>query len=394
MTSGGDIKISMRPVLVKNLRPGTVLPQDLVDKEGNIILHEGVRLSEAYIQGIANQGYAELFLRKVEMPSIEVERNLPVNVQAAATKTLKSAWDEVAANLGELRRETMGAVRKALDSGHVRALMSENGPVGNIPELADTIINQVLSRSLLAGLTTIKSMDMRLHEHSLDVCVIAIMIGKAIGLDKSKLKQLANGCLLHDIGMVFVNAGQSRSTLIRRHTQLGYDLLRKSPDADLLSPFVAYEHHEHQDGSGLPRGLKSSNKVERNRGISGPVPTLLGEIAAVANHYDNLLSGAAGKASVTPDIALREITQKAGKIFNTEVVGAFRSVAPVYPRGTQVRLHGKPYDNYLGIVCQVNPKHLDRPTVVLVRDHAARKITPLKINTPDYPEITLSTAAL
>jgi HD-GYP domain-containing protein (c-di-GMP phosphodiesterase class II) len=220
------------------------------------------------------------------------------------------------------------------------------------------------------------------------------MVGRALGFDASRMNQLAAGCLLHDVGKVFVEPGGSPAEDIVRHTVLGYELLRNSEEADLLSPFVAYEHHEHQDGTGLPRGLRSSNEVRRRRGHGGAVPTLIGEVCAVADTYDNLLSGAGGALPMTPDKALHAIGLGAGERFNYEVVHAFRSVVPVYPRGCQVRLRGGPFDGCLGVVAQVNAKHLAHPMVILARNARGERITPRQMDLREHRDVLLETVAL
>ena len=84
---------------------------------------------------------------------------------------------------------------------------------------------------------------------------------------------------------------------VRRHTQLGFEMLRHTGRADILAPRIALEHHEHQDGTGLPRGLEGSNAIARKRSAMSPVPTLIGEIAAIANRrfierrYEDIYSG-------------------------------------------------------------------------------------------------------
>jgi len=193
---------------------------------------------------------------------------------------------------------------------------------------------------------------------------------------------------------LFVDPAEEETRRIKHHTVLGYELLRQGDDPDILSPHVAYEHHEHQDGTGLPRGLVGSNHISRNREVSTPIPTLIGEIAAVANEYDNLLSGAHGKPSLTPDLAIESIIRGSGTRFNRDIVQAFRRVAPLYPQGTEVLLSGGNYDGCHGVVSRVNSEHLDRPRVLLLRDKTGQRIEPVEIDMVQLEETSLRIVGL
>ncbi|HIJ65953.1 MAG TPA: HD domain-containing protein [Candidatus Hydrogenedentes bacterium] len=384
----------MRALHIDDLRPGFVLGQALVDDQGQVLLHQGVRLTQPYIESLRAKGYTQLFIQDDDDVGVDIEEDLTPVVRARATRTLRAAFQDVAKELDSLRGKTSEDMIQVLSSDTVRVLAGPGGPLDQIYDLVSQILDEVLTQSTLAGLTSLKSADARLYEHSIDVCVVAMMIANAIHLPNTRMRQLATGCLLHDIGMVFVDPRQKESRRIRNHTILGYELLRHSDEPDILSPHVAYEHHERQDGTGLPRYLVGSNRIPRIRRGDSPVPSLIGEIAAVANAYDNLLSGTRDRGPVAPDVALGEIGDLAGAHFNQEIVTAFRRVVPVYPKGTRVVLHGEPFNNFLAVVSEVNPSDLARPTVTLVRDGRRKRVRPNEVNTQNYANVTLRIVGL
>ena len=228
-----------------------------------------------------------------------------------------------------------------------------------------------------------------MYQHGIDVCVVAIMTGRAVGVQGMRLKSLAVGCLLHDIGMVFVDHAATQIRRVRQHTLLGYELLKNSDDPDILAPHIALEHHEHQDGSGEPRALLGSNTIERDRSLPPPVPTLVGEIAAVANVYDNLSSGAGGKPAMTPDAALAALQSVAGVHLNKAVVSAFLKLAPVYPRGAEILVRSGKHRNFSGIVSQVRQERLDKPVVLLTRDNHGNAITPVALDLMEETDVEI-----
>lgn len=386
----------MRIVPVDKLKPGQQIGRVLMDETGRVLLNKGVRLTESYIAILRGKCYRQVCIQDAHEGDIEVEceEDLSPALRSFALHTIRTAFQDIEKELDVLRDASLDDVAKVCSSDHIQALMGTTGPLASVHEVVSQILNEVMTRSTLAGLTSIKGQDARLFDHSIDVCVVAIMIGHTVHLRGAHLNELATGCLLHDIGMLFVRRGLDERQRIRHHTKLGYELLRSSPNPDLMAPHVAYEHHEHQDGTGLPRGLKSTNTLRRERGGGTPVPALIGEIAAVANVYDNLLSGDEHRPPMAPDEALAEMGRQAGTILNREVVSSFRRVVPVYPRGTQVVLRGEPYNNFLGIVSRVDPDHLDRPAVILVRDGRRKRITPTEIQTGALPKVQLHSVGI
>ena len=115
-------------------------------------------------------------------------------------------------------------------------VLTEGGLLAQVAEIANRIVEEILTQDTLAGVTCIKSGNTSLYDHCLDVTVVAVMIGRVIGLPPERLGQLATGCLLHDIGMLFVDLGLDELERIRQHTVLGYELLRSTDDPDILCP--------------------------------------------------------------------------------------------------------------------------------------------------------------
>lgn len=384
----------MNVLLIDQLKPGFLVARDLVDANGRILLAKGVSLTQDYIDALREKGYSRLYIKEEDQPDIDAEEDISVIVRSRAIESLRETFDSIERELSSIRAQSHEELLKAVNSQNIRALVNQGALLEKIRRIASDLMDDVLTRRTLAGLTSLKSRDGALYDHSLDVCAVAIMVGSAVNLPTGRMRQLAGGCLLHDIGMLFIPRGDDEERRIRHHTTLGYELLKATDESEILAPYVAYEHHEHQDGSGLPRGLKGSNQLQRPKGQTAPMLTLVGEIAAVANHYDNLLSGNQVQPPMPPDKAIENLSSLAGSFFNKEVVAALRRVTPVYPRGTQVMLRGEPYDRYTGLVSRVNPEQLDRPWIILARDAAGNRVAPDEIDSRDHPKLSLRTIGL
>lgn len=372
----------MRLISIRQAKPGMIIGRELVDDKGQILLHKEVVLTQDYIRALEAKGHTRLYVRDPGEPMVDAEEDISPVVRTRALLALRNTFEKIGAEVAARRTESGQDLSRVFETECIAALLSKSGPLGQVLEAVVAILDDVLSRSVLAGLTTLKTAGTQYYDHALDVCAVAIMIGKTAGLSQDHLRQLAAGCLLHDIGKIFLEPSVKGEAAIRQHTRLGYDLLRASEERNILTPHVAYEHHERPDGKGLPRGIRACNRIKRDRTQRPPIPTLFGEICAVANVYDNLLSGDGDHPAHAPDMALHAIREGAGTQFNEEVVLGFLRVVPVHPVGTEVLVRSAKFRNCIAVVTRNSVTHLDRPVIFLVRDAAG--------NTLSGPEIDLN----
>jgi HD-GYP domain-containing protein (c-di-GMP phosphodiesterase class II) len=92
-----------------------------------------------------------------------------------------------------------------LQSGDLKPISGPDSPLAKLEGLIDYLLDYVLTQNTLSGMTSLKNRDTALYDHSIDVCVIAIMIAKELRLQSGQLLQLAKGCLLHDLGLAASN---------------------------------------------------------------------------------------------------------------------------------------------------------------------------------------------
>ncbi|PLV60506.1 metal-dependent phosphohydrolase [Thermotoga sp. KOL6] len=121
-----------------------------------------------------------------------------------------------------------------------------------------------------------------------------------MGLKRKDLKALEASGKLHDIGKIAVpehilnkpgKLSNEEFEVIKRHPQIGADILREYPELSSIVSAVLY-HHERIDGSGYPEGLKNDE-----------IP-LFARIIAVADVYDALTSDRPYRKSLKPEDAV------------------------------------------------------------------------------------------
>ncbi len=123
--------------------------------------------------------------------------------------------------------------------------------------------------------------------------------------------------------------------IIRRHTRIGYEILKDSPSHYLqLGATIALYHHERFDGSGYPEGL------------SGEQIPLAARIVAVADVFDALTTARPYKRAWAVEEAVTYIRSPVGTHFDPRCVEAFLARVDEI-RGVRKRLHDV-LGNYLG----------------------------------------------
>ncbi|MFW6078769.1 MAG: HD-GYP domain-containing protein [Gemmatimonadota bacterium] len=230
------------------------------------------------------------------------------------------------------------------------------------------IVDQVLKdETSLMGMTTLRDYDEYTFTHSVNVCILSVVLGQKLGLTKAQLYELGLGALFHDIGKMRLDI-----ELLNKPGALNEEewrIMQQHPSEGLLSLFalrgfgevpyrtmlMAYEHHMKIDLTGYPRSRRPRE------------PTLYPRIVAVADGFDAATSRRSYQSSpLTPDQVLREMRDEPRRGYDPLLVKALMNVIGVYPVGTLVVL-----DTYeLAVVVAPNPDpaKVHEPLVRLVAD--------------------------
>ncbi len=236
-----------------------------------------------------------------------------------------------------------------------------------------TMVESVLRNpDALMCLAQLKQKNDYLAQHSMRVCVLALALGRQLGLDDADLHALGIGALLHDVGMVKLpetllqKAGaldERERALLEQHVYWGVELLQQMPGVPIAALEVVAGHHERHDGSGYVNGAK------------GEEIGLFASIGALVDCYDALVSERPYHASVPPQVALKQLYAWRDRQFPADLVERFVQCMGIYPIGSLVELN----TGDVGVVVTVNRLQRLKPRVALV----------LRANYQPYPPGTV-----
>jgi len=202
-------------------------------------------------------------------------------------------------------------------------------------------VEQLLEKVLLQPgasllLSTLKTHDEYTFYHSINTSLLALTVGRAIGLDNDQLIELGVGALLHDLGKIRVpveviqypgRLDEAMWSEIKRHPHEGAQaILAGSGVGQEIAALVALEHHARFDLTGYPQ-------VARRKKLH-----LYSRITSICDIYDALTTRRAYKRALAPATALRTIVEGGGTQLDPDLVQIFVSILGIFPAGSLLRL--------------------------------------------------------
>lgn len=165
---------------------------------------------------------------------------------------------------------------------------------------------------------TIETRDPYTAGHQRGVANLAVAIARRLGLSEDRLEGLKLAATVHDLGKISIPAEilakpsgltEVEMGMIRIHPGAGYEILRKVEFPWPIAQMVL-QHHERINGSGYPQGLQA------------PDILLEAKILGVADVVDAMCSHRPYRAALGISMALAEIRQNRGLLYDPAVVDA------------------------------------------------------------------------
>lgn len=314
----------MRFITLDKVEPGMVLARAVFDRTGRKLIGTGCTVTQEHLDKLAERGFAGMYIDDEFSQDIQIRETISA----------------------QLRNQGVECLRKHDIDGCL--------------DVAKQIVAQIIyERKISLDLLDLRTFDDYTYRHSVNVSVLATIIGMGIHLREAELVELCTAAILHDIGKELIaeeilNKPARLTTeeyqVMKEHARYSYEMVKDRMDISAKTKMGVLCHHENEDGSGYPNGLE------------GEEIHLFARIIHVADVYDALTSVRPYKRPYSSAEAIEYLMGGSGILFSKHIVEAFIRFVPVYPRGMNVVLS----DGREGIIIENSASNVLRPKVKLL----------------------------
>jgi HD-GYP domain-containing protein (c-di-GMP phosphodiesterase class II) len=239
----------------------------------------------------------------------------------------------------------------------------------SVTRLTDSVVRNPDAMLLVSRL---REKSIEAHARALQVSLYMIVFARFLELAREELELLGLLGLLQDIGKtrlppaILEKKGPltpAEADIAKMHVEYSAEVLAGTAGIHPKLPELVLLHHERQDGTGYPRGLKGD-------GIG-----LYGSMAAIADTFDALTAVRPYAEPLSPSSALSYLYKERGTGFHAELVEQFIQCVGAFPVGAAVELNS----GEVGIVIAQNLVRRLKPRVMIVLDGKGNPVRPHKI---------------
>jgi HD-GYP domain-containing protein (c-di-GMP phosphodiesterase class II) len=239
----------------------------------------------------------------------------------------------------------------------------------SVARLADSVVRNPDALLLVSRL---REASASAHARALQVSIYMLVFARFLKLRRDELELLGLLGLLQDVGKTRLPASimekkgpltEEETAIAQQHVEHSVAILEATPGLPPRLAELARLHHERQDGTGYPRGLK------------GDQIGLYGSIAAIADTFDALTAPRPYAEALSPSSALSYLYKERGTGYHGELVEQFIQCVGAFPVGAVVELNS----GEVGIVITQNLVRRLKPRVMVVLDAQGHPVRPHKI---------------
>lgn len=314
---------------------GSHITEDIKTANGALLIKSGTEVTDKIFNMIQN------YVGKV---TIEVEVNDNVTIEYDDSEE----QDKIFKLSDSIKKRALESA-ELLYSGDNKETIAQSAM-----SVTDAIISSLeSSKSVSISLEALKVSDEYTFKHSVDVGSMAMIIARKLGETNKFVQDIALAGVLHDLGKSKIpleilnkpaKLDPDEWEVMKQHSVFSYRLIQDIDSIPLEVKKAVLEHHENEDGTGYPMGIKGDQICK------------MAKILAVADVYDALVTERPYKEAKNPADALEMILGMSNK-FDLEILKVFISCVILYPIGSTIKLS----NDALCIVLKNNENYPLRP---------------------------------
>ena len=338
---------------------GMVLGEDVMDREGKLLVSKDAVLSQNTIDKLKKLSSKKSFYIKVLESHLDIKTVVKLEsgeYKEISSSEIKMEYTKERLVIKEKFDEMHKSIKKSFDE------LSRNNTGSEIKKELEKTVEDIknnlsVNMELLNEILDVKAADEYLYNHSLNVAVIANLLGKWMNLNQKDLDILVLAGLVHDIGKLKINPKilhkpgkltDEEFTEMKRHPEYSHKMLLEMDYTDKAILKAVTFHHEKEDGTGYP--LR----------ITGDKISVHAKILAVADIFDAMTSNRVYKTRVSPFKVLEMFqNQNFGKLDYGIIMTFIRKFTEYYV-GSEVVLS----NNQKAKIVSLNAFELTKPLLV------------------------------
>ena len=354
---------TLTKVLVEDLKVGMYVAK--LDKpwlESNF-LYQGFELkNQADINAVKEQCKFVFIDVKKQNKSLAFEsKDTPYSKGWLDTRTPPNkltSFEKEVENAGYVYKEASNLVRSFMEDVCLGKTITVEIAKKAVAECVNSILN---APDALLWMTQLKNRDLYTSQHSMNVCILAIALGRQINLPIKELNNVGLCGMMHDMGKMSVplevlnkpgKLEPDELKIMQSHPELGWKLLMSSNDMYGGAIDVAHSHHERLDGTGYPRKLTAEKITPYTR------------IVTIVDMYDAITSDRVYQRGRTHLEAINIMTKMCGTHLDSGLTYKFIECLGIYPPGSIVEMS----NGEVAIVIEANQKQRLKPKIILLLD--------------------------
>ena len=319
-------------VKTKFLEPGMQVAKTVSDRLDRIIAKTGDILDEKKIEAIKTHGIPGVTIIDGSKIVAKSEQTKDVQVRESVQKIIdqQRVDDPATVQLSE-------SVKKRVSEG-IQYLYSNSDSeefAATSTNITNELMRAILDNNALAiDISTLKTSDEYTFKHSVDVATLAMITAQKMNLSQQEIYNIGIAGLLHDMGKskipldILNKPGKltdEEFAIMKRHSELGYHILKDKKEFSPVVPISVLQHHEKINGSGYPLGINKDKLLPFSR------------ILTICDTYDALVTDRPYKKAYSQRVAVEIIMSMTNEL-DIDVMKSFFETVILYPVDSVVQL--------------------------------------------------------
>jgi HD-GYP domain-containing protein (c-di-GMP phosphodiesterase class II) len=336
------VRIEVEKIPVSQLKTGIRIQENVITDMGNVLFYKDKFISQREIE----------ILKAFQIKSVTVESEKNNEKEIKSTKNENQQQQEVVKAPSSFYKQyeiMFNILKKSFES----VISVQNIPIMDIRECLKGLTDHIHEYNILTFSPIRVNTEDYLYNNSIKVGLTSYLLATWRGFPTKDLIPIAMAGLFHDIGNMKIDDAILRKPSkltteeLKEHTLIGYNILKTVAGLNEGIKLAALQHHEKEDGTGYPLGVKS-DKIH-----------IYAKVISVADIFHAMTSKRYHQERNSPYLVLEQLFNESFGKLDPVLVQTFINKATQFNNGTIVKLS----DDSIGEIIFSDRDHPTRPWV-------------------------------